>query len=96
MRFGFNSGMLRQATRTAATATLLFGLSLISLAILIFYKPELIAYFIAGLLLLAGMSVVGYAFRLFLISGFGPNGSGEDAARRNVRIRIEDRDDNSI
>ena len=96
MRFGFNSGMLRQATRTAATATLLLGLSLISLGILIFVMPELIAYFIAGLLLLAGMSVVGYAFRLFLISGFGPNGSGEDAARRNVRIRIEDRDDNSI
>jgi len=96
MRFGFHSGMFRQATRTAATGTLLFGLSLISLGILIFVMPELIAYFIAGLLFFAGLSVVGFALRLFLMSGFGPNGSGEDATRRNVRIRIEDRDDNSI
>jgi hypothetical protein len=96
MRFGFNSGMFRQATRTAATGTLLLGLSLISLGILIFVMPELIAYFIAGLFFFAGISVVGYALRLFLMVGFGPGGSGEDAARRNVRIRIEDRDDNSI
>jgi hypothetical protein len=96
MRFGFNSGMFQQATRTAATATLLMGLTLISLGILIFVMPELIAYFIAGLLFFAGISVVGYALRLFLMSGFGSGSSGENAARRNVRIRIEDRDDNSF
>jgi hypothetical protein len=96
MRFGFYSGMFRQATRTAATATLLMGLSLISLGILIFVMPELIAYFIAGLLFFAGISIVGYALRLFLTAGFGPNRSGQDAARRNVRIRIEDGDENSF
>jgi hypothetical protein len=92
MQFGFYPGIFRQATRTAATATLLLGLSLISLGILIVVMPELIAYFIAGLLFFAGLSVVGYALRLFLTAGFGPGGSGENAARRNVRIRTEDRD----
>jgi hypothetical protein len=94
MRFGFYSGMFRQATRTAATATLLMGLSLISLGILIVVMPELIAYFIAGLFFFAGISVVGYALRLFLMVGFGPGSSSEDAARRNVRVRIEDRENN--
>jgi hypothetical protein len=96
MRFGFYSGMFRQATRTAATATLLLGVSLISLGILIVVMPELIAYFIAGLFFFAGISVIGYSLRLFMMAGFGPGVSGEDASRRNVRIRIEDRDDNSI
>jgi hypothetical protein len=83
-------------TGHADTMTLLMGLSLISLGILIILMPQLIAYFIAGLFFFAGLSVVGYALRLFLMAGFGSGGSGEDAARRNVRIRIEDRDDNSI
>ena len=96
MRFAFYPNPFKQATRTAATMMLLLGLSLISLAILIFVMPELIAYFIAGLLFFAGLSVVGYALRLFLMAGFGPDASGEDAARRNVRVRIEDRDDNSF
>lgn len=96
MRFAFYPNPFKQATRTAATMMLLLGLSLISLGILIILMPQLIAYFIAGLFFFAGISVIGYALRLFLMAGFGPGVSGEDAARRNVRIRIEDRDDNSF
>lgn len=90
MRFAFYPNPFKQATRMAATMTLLSGLSLIFLGILIILMPQLIAYFIAGLLLFAGISIVGYAFRLFLMTGLG--GSGEKDSRRNVRIRIEDRE----
>lgn len=92
MQFGFYPNPFKQATRMAATMTLLSGLSLILLGILIILMPQLIAYFIAGLLLFAGISVVGYSLRLFLMSGYGADGSGEDVTRRNVRIRIEDRE----
>ncbi|NLH16242.1 MAG: hypothetical protein GX455_06665 [Phycisphaerae bacterium] len=96
MQFGFYPNPFKQATRMAATMTLMAGLSLILLGILIILMPQLIAYFIAGLLMVAGISVVGYALRLFVMSGFGSGDSGQNAARRNVRIRIEDRDDNSL
>ncbi len=93
MQFGFYPNPFKQATRMAATMTLMTGLSLILLGILIILMPQLIAYFIAGLLLFAGISVVGYSLRLFLLAGLGSPDAGQDAARRNVRIRIEDRED---
>jgi hypothetical protein len=94
MRFGFYPGMFMQATRSAATFLFLLGLTMVGMAILICFLPELIGYIVAALLMLAGVSFIGYAIRLWLATiGHAGQSAEDDHDRHNVRIRIENHQD---
>ncbi|MBT3920995.1 MAG: hypothetical protein HOF21_00305 [Nitrospina sp.] len=56
-----------QSHRTLTQGTFIFGGILFFLAILIFAYPMLIVYFIAGLILLAGISVLTIAWKLWQV-----------------------------
>ncbi len=97
MRFGFYPGMFMQATRSAATFLFLLGLTMVGMAILFFILPELIGYIVAGLLMLAGISFIGYALRLWMATiGHAGQFPEDDNGRHNVQIRIENHQDDLL
>lgn len=53
-----------QFSRAARRFLIIGGINLILLSIVVFIFPEILAYAVAALLLLAGISLVGYGLRI--------------------------------
>jgi hypothetical protein len=64
----FSDDYFSQGHKSLTQGTFIFGGVLFLLAILIFVQPALIAYFIAGVILLAGMTVLAIAWKLWRFS----------------------------
>ena len=61
----FSDRIFAQGHKTLTWGTFVFGGTLFLLAVLIFAYPALIAYFFAGIILLAGVSAFALAWRLW-------------------------------
>ncbi len=61
----FSDKNFSRGHKTLTWRTFFFGGTLFLLAVLIFAYPALIAYFIAGLILLAGISTLAVAWKLW-------------------------------
>ena len=61
----FSDSNFSQGHKTLTWETFVFGGTLFLLAVLIFAYPALIAYFFAGIILLAGVSAFALAWRLW-------------------------------
>jgi protein-S-isoprenylcysteine O-methyltransferase Ste14 len=53
----------REATQGFWLAPAIFGLALILLGVLIYVVPELLAYIVAGIFIVVGMTLVGLAWQ---------------------------------
>ncbi len=68
--------------------TFIFGCILFLLAVLIFAYPTLIAYFIAGVILLAGIFVLTVAWKLWRLREYFPHlKNRETPIHKNYRMR---------
>jgi hypothetical protein len=63
----FSERIFPQGHKTLTYGTFVFGGILFLLAVLIFAYPALIAYFFAGIILVAGISVLTMAWKLWRI-----------------------------
>ena len=89
--FRFYSDQLSQATRGMAAGVFVVGLLLIGFGLLIFALPELFATIAALFFGFVGVSVIGFAVRLFLASrNIDKAGKDYDAYRENVKIHHND------
>ncbi len=78
------SSQFSQATKGIASGVLTLGIALLCFGGLIVVLPAIFIFIAAGFFFLVGMSVVGYAIRLFLTAHqMDKAGSG---GRENVRI----------
>ena len=85
MFFKFRSSEISKATNSIAAGIFVVGMLLIGFGILIFALPKLFALLAAGVFFMAGISVIGYAIRLFVTIKKMQN-MGEDEYRQNVEI----------
>ncbi len=85
MFFKFRSSEISKATNSIAAGIFVVGMMLIGFGILIFALPKLFAWLAAGVFFMAGISVIGYAIRLFVTIKKMQN-MGEDGYRQNVEI----------
>ena len=84
--FRFHSNQFSQATKGVASGVLTLGLALLCFGGLIIALPAVFIFIAAGFFFLIGVSVVGYAIRLFLTARQMDRASGAGASRENVRI----------
>ncbi|MBC8286504.1 MAG: hypothetical protein H8E42_03415 [Nitrospinae bacterium] len=63
--YPFSDGVFSQGHKTLTWGTFVFGGVLFLLAVLIFAYPALIAYFFAGIILLAGITALAVAWKLW-------------------------------
>ena len=88
LRFFFSQDMASQVTKGMAKGSLVTGLFLIGFGMLVFVLRDLFAFLAAAIFFMAGFSAIGYAIKLFLISG--KNKSDDSAYRENVKIHDSD------
>ncbi|MZH03541.1 MAG: hypothetical protein F3745_09160 [Nitrospinae bacterium] len=61
----FSNSFFSESHKTITWGTFVFGGTLFLLAVLIFAYPALIAYFFAGMILLAGVTALAIAWKLW-------------------------------
>lgn len=86
-RFFFSQDAASQVTKGMAKGSLITGLFLIGFGMLVFVLRDLFAFLAAAIFFMAGFSAIGYAIRLFMLSG--KKKGGDSAYRENVRIHEE-------
>lgn len=84
--FRFHSNQFSQATKGVASGVLTLGIALLCFGGLIIALPAVFIFIAAGFFFLIGMSVVGYAIRLFLTARQMDKATGGDSYRVNVNI----------
>ncbi len=84
--FRFHSSQFSQATKGIASGVLTAGIALLCFGGLIIALPAVFIFIAAGFFFLIGMSVVGYAIRLFLTAHQMDKATGAGGDRENVRI----------
>lgn len=87
MFFGYSSKDISKATNTIAAGIFIVGMVLIGFGVLIIALPELFALLAAAVFFIIGLSVIGYAIRLFVTikKMQGMDGNNE-IYRENVEI----------
>jgi len=104
MVFRLYTKQISQATRGLAAVVFVAGMLLIGAAMLIFAIPELFGYLMAGIFCLVGLSVLGFAVRLFIAASKmdknTPNTSGPTdelggtnepvVYRKNVQVHVRE------
>jgi hypothetical protein len=88
MFFKFSSNPLQQISRTVTYWIFIAGLMLIGFGVLCIAFPEVLAFVVAMLFFLAGISTISYAARIFwTIHKLGkPMNHKQDVYRKNVEI----------
>lgn len=89
MVFRIHSSQLSEATKSIAGWIFTAGLLLLGFGVLIIALPAVFIFIAAGIFFLAGLSVIGYAARLFIAAGrMGKdlNDNSRNAYRENVKI----------
>ena len=84
--FKYCSSQFSQATKGVASGVLTLGVALLCFGGLIVALPAIFIFIAAGFFFLIGMSVVGYAIRLFLTAHQMDKANGAGNSRENVRI----------
>ena len=108
MVFRFYTKQVSQATRGRAAVVFITGMLLVAGAMLIVALPKLFGYLMAAVFALIGLSVIGYAVRLFVAaSNMDKNaansvtpsdelggGNTPEVYRKNVQVHVRDSDQN--
>jgi hypothetical protein len=84
--FKMHSSQFSQATKGVASGILTAGVALLCFGGLIIALPAIFIFIAAGFFFLIGMSVVGYAIRLFLTAHRMDKANGVGGDRENVQI----------
>ena len=91
MFFRSNSNPFAEATRGIISFIFIVGLMLIGFGVLILAIPQVFVMIAAGIFFFAGLSVIGYAIKLFIAARrFNKASSPQDAKRKNVKVRLEE------
>ena len=85
MFFRFRSSEISKATNSIAAGIFIVGMVLIGFGVLIIALPALFAALAAGIFFLVGVSIIGYAIRLF-VTIKRMQGPDDDEYRHNVEI----------
>ncbi len=101
MAFKFYTNQLSQATRGLAAGVFIVGMLLIGFAMLIFALPVLFGYLVAGVFCFIGLSVLGYAIKLFIAASrmdqnfsSAPDQEGQPMThRKHVDATVQPSDD---
>ena len=85
------SNLFSQGTKSLAKGSFFLGLFLIGFGMLVFVLRDLFALLAAAIFFLAGLSAIGYAFKLFIgARNIGKTAHGEPF-RDNVQVHYSEK-----
>ena len=87
MVFRYYSNVLSQASRTLASGILVVGMLLVGFGVLIAALPEVFAYLVAALFIVAGVGCGATALKILWTQRHVDKAEDQGPVRYNVRVR---------